>query len=154
MSDRAEATPNLGAPPDYKEVPGDDGFMAHVGQIYFRRPMDGKPATFGLRADARHINRGGVVHGGMLVSFIDHALGAMVYHAVKGPCSTISLDCNFIAPGRAGEWIECQGEVTRVTKSVVFMRGRLVVGERMLMDAKGIWKVLDKWLGQTRNTTD
>ena len=138
-------------PPGYEILRNDMGFSQHVGPFYVRKPKDGCTLAFGLRAQAHHANRGGVVHGGMLVSFMDHALGAICFaSAGRRPCSTISLDCNFVSPARPGDWVECTGEIGRVTSSVVFVDGRLRVNERVVMQAKGIWKVLDKWLGEKK----
>jgi acyl-coenzyme A thioesterase PaaI-like protein len=136
-------------PPGYEILRNDMGFSEHIGPFYVRKPKDGYTLAFGFRALAHHANRGGVVHGGMLVSFLDHALGAICFTAAgRRPCSTISLDCSFVSPGRPGDWIECTGEVGRATKDLVFVDGRLLVGDRVVIQAKGIWKVLDRWLGE------
>jgi len=138
-------------PPGFEVFRNQVGFSGHVGPFYVRKPINGHTLAFGFRVLPQHINQGGVVHGGMLVTFIDHALGAMVFTgAGRKPCSTISLDCNFVSPARLGDWVECTGEVVRATSSVMFMEGRLRVGERTLLQAKGIWKVLDKWLGERK----
>jgi acyl-coenzyme A thioesterase PaaI-like protein len=136
-------------PPGYEILRNDMGFSEHIGPFYVRKPKYGYTLAFGFRALPHHANRGGVVHGGMLVSFMDHALGAICFTAAgRRPCSTISLDCSFVSPGRPGDWIECTGEVGRATKDLVFVDGRLLVGDRVVMQAKGIWKVLDRWLGE------
>ena len=143
----ASSIPDAGIPPGYEIMRNQVGFSDHVGPFYVRKPLNGHTLAFGFRVGRQHINQGGVVHGGMLVTFVDHALGAMVFvGAGRRPCSTIALDCNFVAPGRLGDWVECTGEIVRATSSVMFMEGRLRAGERALLQAKGIWKVLDKWL--------
>ena len=147
MTDAGVAASEI--PPGYEILRNQRGFSAHVGAMYVRKPLNGHTLAFGFRVEPHHLNQGGVVHGGMLVTFIDHALGAYVHTAAgRKPCSTISLDCNFVAPGREGDWIECTGEIGRVTSSLVFMEGKLTANGRVLMQAKGIWKVLDRWLGE------
>ena len=128
------------------------GFSEHIGPIY--RKGDGDPAgwVFGARIAGHHINGGGVVHGGMLMSFADHCLGEIVHQTTKSRCSTISLQVNFVAPGRAGDWISCTGEVTRVARSVVFIRGRVVAGEQILVDVQGVWKLLSGASGTTASS--
>ena len=99
--------------------------------------------AFGLLTDARHANRRGVVHGGMLVTLMDHALGAVVWEAVgRAPIATIQLDAHFLAAVRPGEFVEARGQVVRRTRSVVFVRGALTAGGREVLAASGIWKVL------------
>jgi len=135
-------------PPGYEVIRDEIGFSALAGPFFVRKPRDGHSLAWGFRVEERHINRGGVAHGGMLVTFADHALGAIVFFAAgRKPCSTIDLACSFAAPARLGDWVECTGEVTRTARDLVFMRGRLAVADRTLLDVKGIWKVLDRWLG-------
>ena len=135
-------------PPGYEILRNDMGFSEHIGPFYVRKPLNGHTLAFGFRVGPQHINRGGVVHGGMLVSFADQCLGAVVFFAAgRTPCSTIDLASSFAAPGRLGDWIECTGAATRVTRDLVFMTGRVYVGERTLVDVKGIWKILPKWQG-------
>ena len=118
------------------------GFSEHIGPLFRQGGDDPGSWVFGFRAGAHHVNRGGVLHGGMLMSFADHCLGEIVHQTTQSRCSTISLQVNFAAPGRAGDWIACEGQVTRVTRSVVFIRGRVFVAERMLADVQGVWKLL------------
>src|SRR3712207_8296997 len=48
---------------------------------------------YGFVAEARHINLGGVVHGGMLMSFADDVLGMTVWEAAgRKPCTTVQLN--------------------------------------------------------------
>jgi uncharacterized protein (TIGR00369 family) len=135
-------------PPHFELLRDDSGFGRLIGPLYVRKPRDGRTYAWGFRAADKHLNPGGVVHGGMLVSFADQCLGALVYFAAgKKPCSTIDLATSFVAPGRPGDWVECTGSVTRTTRDLVFVTGRVHVGAHTLVDLKGIWKILDRWLG-------
>lgn len=117
------------------------GLMALVGPLWQR--AYGQDLTFGFLAEERHLNRRGVVHGGMLMTFADQALGLTAREANGGlPQATIQLDTQFIAPAAAGEFISVTAEVVRRTRSILFMRGTLVVGERAVASSQGIWKVL------------
>lgn len=148
-----DGSPRLDVPPHYEPLRGDVGFSELAGPLYVRKPKDGQTLAWAFRAEPKHLNRGGVVHGGMLMTFADHMLGSVVYFAAgKKPCSTIQLDVSFVAPGRPGDWIECSGEVVRTTSSLIFVRGQVTAGDRTLADCKGIWKVLDRWLGEPRKS--
>jgi uncharacterized protein (TIGR00369 family) len=116
------------------------GFGEHIGPLYRK----GEEFLFAARMAGHHLNRGGVVHGGMLMSFADNCLGEIVHQTTARRCSTISLQINFVAPGREGDWIYCEGEVTRVTRSLVFIRGRVFAGEQTLVDVQGVWKLLSE----------
>ncbi len=59
----------------------------------------------------KHLNKRGVVHGGMLMSFMDHLLGRTIHHAIGGATTaTIQLDNQFLSGVREGVWM--QGRAT------------------------------------------
>ena len=117
----------------------DAGFIAHVGPLYFRT-ADG---AYAFRAGQKHANLIGVVHGGMLMSFADRALGETAMRAADGAnCVTIQLEMKFIAVGRLGDWIEVRPQVVKRTGSLVFMRGEVRDGTRLVASADGVWKIL------------
>lgn len=128
------------APPGWRRIE-QDGFAAHVGPLWFIRDADG--VRFGFRAGAQHANPEGVVHGGMLMFFADHVLGAHVWHAIgRRPCATISLNCDFLRAARPGDWVEARAEITRKGRAVVFCRGSLEVAGEPVLTADGVWKVI------------
>jgi len=127
--------------PDGWEVLKTQAFGTHVGPFY--RPIEGDGSTFGFWADERHGNKRGVVHGGMLMTFADQAFGELVLDAIdRRQCATIQMNTHFIAAVQIGDFVEARGEIVRVTRSLIFMRGFLVVGERNVAAIDGIWKVL------------
>jgi uncharacterized protein (TIGR00369 family) len=120
-----------------------EGYPALVGPFWARRAEGGVGWRYGVLAEPRHINMGGVVHGGLLMSVLDDVLGLTVWEAAaRKPCTTVQLNTQFIAPARIGDFIEGRGEVLRVTRTVVFVRGTLQVGDRTIAAADGIWKIL------------
>ncbi|MBR0668519.1 PaaI family thioesterase [Roseomonas hellenica] len=126
----------------WQELP-ERGFPVHVGTFYVKQAEAGW--RYGFVAEPRHANVGGVVHGGMLMTFMDDMLGVTVWQAVeRQPVSTIQLNSGFVSPARPGDFVECVPELQRVTRSVVFIRGELFVGGRLVMSADGVWKVLGK----------
>ena len=137
--DATAAAPDLAAA-GWKPMPAED-YPALIGPFLARREGDGW--RYGFVAERRHLNKGGVVHGGMLVSFADAALGATVWQAVgRRPVTTVQLNTQFIAPVRVGELVELRAEVLRSTRTVVFIRGALEVGGRTVVHADGVWKIL------------
>jgi uncharacterized protein (TIGR00369 family) len=102
---------------------------------------------YGMPTGPDHGNINGVVHGGVLMAFADHALSILAWEAAKrAPCTTIQLNTHFLDPIMPGEFIELRGEVTQRTRDLVFVRG--VVGARNAGEMRdvgavdGIWRVL------------
>lgn len=132
-------------PPDlraagWKPVPAKD-YPAMIGPFLARRAGEGWEYAF--LPEQRHLNLGGVVHGGMLMSFADDVLGMTVWEAAgRKPVTTVQLSNQFIAPGRLGGLITGRAEVLRATRSVVFVRGMLTQGDTVLTHADGVWKIL------------
>ncbi len=117
----------------------DDGFIDHIGPLYVRA-QDG---AYAFRAEQRHANLIGVVHGGMLMSFADRALGETAMRAADGAnCVTIQLEMKFIDVGRLGDWITMTPQAVKRTGSLVFMRGDVLDGTRLVASADGVWKIL------------
>jgi acyl-coenzyme A thioesterase PaaI-like protein len=124
----------------WKQVPARD-YPAMIGPFLAR--CAGGAWEYAFLPEQRHLNIGGVVHGGMLMSFMDDVLGMTVWEAAgRKPVTTVQLNHHFIAPGKLGELVVGRGEVLRATRSVVFVRGTLTSGDRTLVHGDGVWKIL------------
>jgi uncharacterized protein (TIGR00369 family) len=138
--DNAASSTDLAAG-GWKTVPAED-YPALIGPFLARRDGDGG-WRYGFVAEQRHLNKGGVVHGGMLMSFADDALGMTVWQSVgRRPVTTVQLNTQFVSPVRLGEFVEVRAEVLRATRTVVFVRGVVEVSGRAVVHADGVWKIL------------
>lgn len=115
----------------------------HPGRPLLVEKQEGGNWAYGLLAEDRHSNAHGIVHGGMLVTFLDQILGATCWEAAsRDPVVTIQLNTHFVSAAKAGGLMEARGEAVRATKSVVFVRGQITVGDRIVATADGVWKRL------------
>ncbi|MFT4096310.1 MAG: PaaI family thioesterase [Rhodoblastus sp.] len=118
------------------------GFSSLVGPIWAKR--DGDSWRYGFLAEDKHENRQGAVHGGMLMTFADHAIGFVAWEAAgRRKCVTMQLENQFLAAVKNGDFVECDTEIVRAAKTVIFLRGVLKVKGRPVMAATGIWKVIE-----------
>ncbi len=100
-------------------------------------------ALFGILAAEKHLNHIGRVHGGMLMSFADQAMGMTGRRATGDkPHATIELSMQFIGAVEIGDFVEVHCEVVRKTRSILFIESKLKVGARVVASATGIWKIL------------
>ena len=120
---------------------GTGPFSALTGPFWARQ--DGADWIYGLPVEERHLNGAGIVHGGLLVTLADNALGLTAWESVgRVPCVTVQLNTQFISAVRVGEFIEARAEILRRARSTVFIRGVLRVDHRIVAAADGVWKIL------------
>src|ERR1051326_5960863 len=121
----------------------DEGFIGLVGPFWSR--PDGDSYRYAFMAEAKHHNRRGVVQGGMLMTFADRSMGMTCWYAnERQPQATVQLDMHFIDAVQVGAFVEAKCRVVRRTRALVFMSAELVVGDRMVATANGVWKTLGK----------
>ncbi|MBD3769602.1 MAG: PaaI family thioesterase [Rhodobacterales bacterium] len=98
-----------------------------AGPFYFT--VDEKGAVAAFRVQRKHMNAGGVVHGGCLMSFADFSLFAIGHEAMEGAYGvTVAFTAEFIDGALEGERLEARGDVLRKGGSLSFVRG-IVTGE-------------------------
>jgi uncharacterized protein (TIGR00369 family) len=121
----------------------DGGFIDDLGPLLLQDREEGP--RFALLAEARHGNRHGLVHGGVIMGLIDHALGVFVSKSLHGAKTvTTQLNVSFVAGGRIGDVLVVEPALTRATRSVAFVRGTCATVEgRVVATAEGIWKILN-----------
>jgi len=118
-----------------------DPFELHVGPVFETGTVGSK--RFAFRVDERHVNARGVVHGGMMMTFADAALGQAVWDFTdRVPSVTMNMQMQFIDGARLGDLVEVQPELVRKTRALVFMRGDFTANGRTLMTISSVWKLL------------
>jgi acyl-coenzyme A thioesterase PaaI-like protein len=119
----------------------DDGFVGLIGP--FLEKGDYPTMRFAFVTDPRHRNLRGVLQGGALMTFADRALGMTARVATQATrTATVQMDVHFIDAVHIGEIVEVSPKVVRATRQLMFMTAELVVGERVVATANGIWKKL------------
>ena len=115
-------------------------YMDHIGPIYHRVLEDS--VQLGVRLSKHQLNPIGTTHGGMLMSLMDVTLGATAARVLghEGVVATVQLSCNMIAAAREGEWIHGEGRVDKTTRTLSFVSGRIMAGDRVLLTATGIFR--------------
>lgn len=113
------------------------GYVLDVGQA-------DKRARCWLDLDARHLNRHGVLHGGIAATLLDSVCGATASLTVddtgRVPFLTISLTTQFLAPASSGR-VTAMGQVTGGGRSLLYIDGSLRdEQERLLATATGVFK--------------
>jgi len=120
-------------------------FSSHNGPFFHRATDDGFEHAFFVIG--RHCNGLGIVHGGMLSTFMDGLLAAAVGRETGGAAVTVHLSLDFLSMARAGDWVFGDARVTRRARELVFVEGRIRVGSRDVMRGSGVFKPVHRKVG-------
>ena len=119
---------------------GMDAFEDQTGPFYFQETADGAVRS-AFRAEARHMNGGGFMHGGCMMTFADYSLFAISWkHLEDVRAVTVSLNGEFIGPARTGDLVESTGEVIKAGGSLLFVRGLVSTGGAPMLNFSGVIK--------------
>ena len=90
---------------------GGDPFEDLTGPFYYRIDEAGAVVS-AFRAQRRHMNASGAMHGGALMTFADYALFTIGKEALRDVGSvTVSLSGEFIEAAHEGDLVEARGDV-------------------------------------------
>ncbi|MEO1488974.1 MAG: PaaI family thioesterase [Pseudomonadota bacterium] len=105
-----------------------DPFENSAGPFFMRREEDGTYLS-AFRAEDRHMNGAGSMHGGCMLTFADFALFAIATDELEGADAvTMNLSGDFLGGIAPGALVEARGEVTRGGGKTIFVRG-LITGD-------------------------
>lgn len=133
----------MNAPPGFEPLPMGGPFIELNGPILLRHV--GAEVALGFRVERRHCNPMDNCHGGMLASFADMVLPLCIHR--QSPevgfrfLPTISLQVDYLAPAPLGAWVQGEGQVLRVTRSMVFAQGLVHADGVPAVRISGIFKI-------------
>lgn len=117
-----------------------DPFEYLTGPFYARRDETGRMVC-AFRAEKKHMNGGGFMHGGCMATFADYAIFMFAETELQGSGSvTASLNCDLLDSAQEGDFVTATGEVTKAGGSVVFVRGVARAGDKPILSFSAIIK--------------
>ena len=116
-----------------------DPYELLSGPFYARRDEAGRMVC-AFRAQRKHMNGHGAMHGGCLMTFADYALFCFATDHLEASAVTAQMSCEFIGAAQEGDLVEASGEVIRAGGSLVFLRGMVTTGGRPLLSFSAILK--------------
>ena len=114
-------------------------FTTRIGPIYSKKEDD--QFLLGFLVDASHLNIEQVVHGGMLSTLADQAIGVNVAHAngQHNDVLTIHLSVDFISPAYLDDWVQTTTTLSKVNGRIRFGNCELRVQDRLVLKASAIF---------------
>ncbi|MXP28613.1 hotdog fold thioesterase [Porphyrobacter algicida] len=121
-----------------------DAFEQRAGPFYEKIDENGDPVT-AFRAEARHMNGNGFMHGGCLMTFADSALFTIGKQSMDGGQGvTMNLSADFLDSVREGQLVEARGEVTRAGGKTVYARGLVTADGKPVLSFTGIIRKISR----------
>lgn len=112
-----------------------------VGPVYVKE--EGGERRMAFVVEPKHCNRAGFAHGGALMGFADIGL-SYISEDPGQPTASVTFTYEFAAPAKVGDLVECRGEVIRKTRSLIFCRGQLTVGDKIVVNCSTVEKIPGK----------
>jgi acyl-coenzyme A thioesterase 13 len=110
-----------------------------IGPIFYRK--DGSNLVLGIRALQKHANARGLVHGGLLMTIADIALGYAMAFREDPPASliTASISADFAGSAKVGDWIEVHVDVQKSGSRLAFANAYLIANDQRILRASGVY---------------
>lgn len=120
--------------------PGGDPYEDLAGPFYFKVGDDGRPVC-AFKAEHKHMNGGGFMHGGCVMTFADFCLFVIAREELKDHHAvTATFNGEFVGTARPGEIVQCTGEVVKSGRSMVFVRGLITAPAGTMMSFSAVLK--------------
>jgi uncharacterized protein (TIGR00369 family) len=129
-------------PEGFERQPRRSNFIELIGPLYTK--TDERGLVLGLVVEEKHVNLRGWVHGAVACALLDVVCARNVAGSTDPPTPvvTANLGVDFIAPARAGDWVEASASVTRLGRRLAFCTGKLVTGEKTIAQATAVFAVV------------
>ena len=130
-----------------------EGFEPHFRRSPFTDPWEPlyskrteKAVIMGLRLSKPHTNARGLIHGGLIASLADNAMGYSCAQATGWVSSfvTISLSIDFTGSAEIGQWLSVESDVIRTGSTICFAQSLIKASDIVIARASGTFRVVKK----------
>jgi len=129
------------------------GFEPHFRKSPFTDPWEplysrqtGRAVIIGLRLAKPHTNARGLIHGGLIASLADNAMGYSCAEVTGWVSSfvTISLSIDFTGTAEIGQWLSVESDVIKSGSTICFAQSLIKADGIVIARASGTFRVLKK----------
>ena len=103
-----------------------------------------RAVVLGVRAGRAHTNSRGFVHGGLIASLVDNAMGLSCSSTLGGDARlvTVNLTVDFLGSALEGQWLEFDTVFVKPGSSLCFTQAFVSADGRPCARANAVFKVL------------
>ena len=129
------------------------GFEPHFRKAPFTDPWEPlyskkteQAVVMGLRLAKPHTNARGLIHGGLIASLADNAMGYSCAQAMGWASSlvTISLAVDYVGSGQIGQWLAVESMVIKTGSTICFAQSLIKADDAIIARANGTFRVVPK----------
>jgi uncharacterized protein (TIGR00369 family) len=130
-----------------------EGFGPHFRKSPFTDPWEplyskrtDKAVIMGLRLAKPHTNARGLIHGGLIASLADNAMGYSCAQVTGWTTSlvTISLAVDYVGAASIGQWLAVESDVIRTGSTICFAQSLIKADDTVIARANGTFRVVPK----------
>jgi uncharacterized protein (TIGR00369 family) len=128
------------------------GFARHFRRSPLTEPWEPiysrtteQAVVIGLRASEPHLNSRGLVHGGLLTTLADNAMGlSCALHLAEGGgrLLTANLSIDFLNIAERGQWIEIETAFVKPGRTICFAQAFIAADGRICARANAVFRVV------------
>jgi acyl-coenzyme A thioesterase 13 len=128
-------------PPGFSPLERKSPATELIGPLYSRGK--GAELVLGLKAERKHCNARGAVHGGILATLADIALGYSLAFSTEPPTAavTANLSLDFAGAAKEGDWIEARIDFHKLGARLAFGNCYISVGATRIARASAVFLV-------------
>jgi uncharacterized protein (TIGR00369 family) len=100
----------------------------------------------GLRLAKPHTNARGLIHGGLIATLADNAMGYSCAHRLGGAFSlvTIGLAVDFVGTAQIGQWLAVETDVIKTGTTICFAQSFIKADDVIIARANATFRVVPK----------
>ncbi len=131
----------MNIPPEFQPLFRRSPVLDLIGPLYSRG--EGAGLVIGLLAEAKHCNARGTVHGGILATLADVALGYTMAFSSTPPANlvTANLTLDFAGTAKIADWLEARVDVQKKGSRLSFANCYIIVNEQRIVRASAVFLV-------------
>jgi len=116
-------------------------FTNLIGPLYGRGK--GQDLEIGLQLEQKHCNARGTVHGGILATLADVALGYTMAFSTDPPGNlvTSNLTLDFAGTAKIGDWLQTSVDIQKQGKRLAFGNCYISVNDQRIVRASAVFLV-------------
>jgi len=128
-------------PEGFKPLFRTSPYIELVGPLYSRG--EGASLAIGLRAERKHCNMRGTVHGGVLATLADIALGYAMAFASTPPTGlvTANLTLDYAGAAREGDWLQASVDIQKQGSRLAFGNCYITHGDERIVRVSAVFLV-------------